>query len=99
MVLKRLDERSYEIETRSGTFRRSRIDLRKTPELLPEPLQTPNEIEEDENTPPSAPSPPSAVRQSSDAVPETQPGWQGPGQLRRSAWTTVRPSYLEDYIA
>ncbi len=57
VVLRRLDERSYEIETPSGTFRRNRIDLRKTPEKPPEPLQTPNEIEEDENTPPSAPSP------------------------------------------
>ncbi len=111
VVLKWLDEISYEIETRSGTFRRDRIDLRKTPEIPHEPLQTPNEIEEDDNTPPSAPSAPSApstpstpsapspVRQSSDAVSELQPGWQGPGQLRRSAWTIVRPSYLEDYIA
>ena len=42
VVLRRLDERSYKIETPSGTFRRNRIDLRKTQEIPPEPSQTPN---------------------------------------------------------
>jgi hypothetical protein len=47
MVTKRLDERSYEVETRKGTYRRNRVHLRKTKEdspaiNKPEPYETPS---------------------------------------------------------
>ncbi len=61
--------------TQEHSFQTNRIDLRKTLEIPPEPLQTPYEIEEGEIKPPSAPSP---VRQSCQAVPETQPDWHVP---------------------
>ena len=36
IVNKRLDERSYEVETNSGTYRRNRVHLRKSNEKPPE---------------------------------------------------------------
>ena len=46
VVHKRLDEQSYEIETPSGTFRKNRIDMRKTSETPPELFQAPNHTSE-----------------------------------------------------
>ena len=43
MVNRRLDERSYEVETNSGTYRRSRIHLRKSNETPPRIRQRPDQ--------------------------------------------------------
>ena len=36
MVIRRLDERLYEVETSHGTLRRNRVQLRKTGEVAPD---------------------------------------------------------------
>ena len=40
-VVRRYDERSYEVETNTGNYRRNRVDLRKSVELTPESIDTP----------------------------------------------------------
>ena len=114
VVLKKLDERSYEIETPSGTSEEIVLTSGKPQRYHLSHCKHPMRLRRMRTHHPQHP------HQSSDAVPETQPGWQGPGQqsgnlvprvfrsprantlgtrlLRRSARTTVRPSYLEDYI-
>ena len=92
VVRKRFDERSYEIETPSGTFRRSRIDLRKTSETQPE-KQALNHTSE--SAPPLSPSP---VSPPVDSSPEIPPVPQEPLKLRRSTRATVQPRYLKNYV-
>ena len=93
VVHKRLDEQSYEIETPSGTFRRNRIDMRKTSETPPELFQAPNHTSE--SAPSSSPSP---VSPPFDSPPEIPPVPQEPLKLRRSTRATVQLRYLKDYV-
>ena len=56
MVTKRLDERSYEVETQAGTYGRDRADLKE--QSLPRPLEqnaTPAVTPDKERTSPSTP--------------------------------------------
>ena len=47
IVNKRLDERSYEVETNSGTYRRNRAHLRKSNEKPPDIHQRPDQPSDD----------------------------------------------------
>ena len=47
IVNKRLDERSYEVETNSGTYRRNRVHLRKSNEKPPDIHQRPDQPSDD----------------------------------------------------
>ena len=50
VVNRRLDERSYEVETNSGTYRRNRIHLRKSNETPPGIRQRPDQASDDRTT-------------------------------------------------
>ena len=50
IVNKRLDERSYEVETNSGTYRRNRVHLRKSNEKPPDIHQRPDQPSDDRTT-------------------------------------------------
>ena len=50
VVNRRLDERSYEVETNSGTYRRNRIHLRKSNETPPGIRQRPDKASDDRTT-------------------------------------------------
>ena len=47
IVNKRLDERSYEVETNSGTYRRNRVHLRKSNEKPPDVHQRQGQLRDD----------------------------------------------------
>ena len=47
IVNKRLDERSYEVETNSGTYRRNRVHLRKSNEKPPDIHERPDQPSDD----------------------------------------------------
>lgn len=66
MVNKRLDERSYEVETQAGTHRRNRVDLKE--QSLPRSLEqnpTPAVTLDKEKIPPSTPPGTPAANQTS----------------------------------
>lgn len=66
MVTKRLDERSYEVETQDGTHRRNRVDLKK--KSLPTPLEQNPTLAvtlDKEKIPPSTPPGTPAAKQTS----------------------------------
>ena len=70
VVLKRLDERTYEIKTQSGSFRRNGIDLKKAVDLPPQQsvlildTYTPSHESTTEQPPPEPTSPSSeSIRQ------------------------------------
>ena len=50
IVNRRLDERSYEVETNSGIYRRNRIQLRKSNETAPGIRQRPDQPSDDRTT-------------------------------------------------
>ena len=50
IVNKRLDERAYEVETNSGTYRRNRVHLRKSNEKPPDIHQRPDQPSDDRTT-------------------------------------------------
>ena len=50
VINRRLDERSYEVETNSGTYRRNRIHLRKSNETPPGIRQRPDQASDDRTT-------------------------------------------------
>ena len=50
VVNRRLDERSCEVETNSGTYRRNRIHLRKSNETPPGIRQRPDQASDDRTT-------------------------------------------------
>ena len=74
VVLKKLDERSYEIETPSGTSEEIVLTSGKPQRYHLSHCKHPMRLRRMRTHHPQHP------HQSSDAVPETQPGWQGPGQ-------------------
>ena len=85
IVSSRLDERSYEVKTNKGSYRRNRVDLKKTREQ-PESLMTDTtqtEIAELDGSP--------DMTQNGQAK-EPETSRQRPTRIRRE------PSYLNDYI-
>lgn len=111
-VLKRLDERSYEVETPSGVYRRNRMHLRRTEE----PTSTPDLVK----PPPDvcvSPKPASALPKhvsrtpkdtpvnspvkvaKPDVVTETVMKEATPTNIPRPKRLVKKPSYLGDYVS
>ncbi|XP_011664712.2 uncharacterized protein K02A2.6-like [Strongylocentrotus purpuratus] len=97
IVKRRLDERSYVVETPSGIYRRNRVHLRQTPENPPDETTTSsNETAEiqhanDHNATPdeteARPAPQASQSNDIELAPKT-----------RSGRTVKRPNYLKDYV-
>ena len=91
-VVKRHDERSYEIETELGSYRRNRVDLR-----LCQPQQQPAEsIQTDSEQPPAAPEPTAATTPSPEPTASNERPTATPVPQRPKR-TTREPAYLKDY--
>ena len=114
MVTKRLDERSYEVETTSGTLRRNRVHLKKTSEppvtanqIAENYLMTPTDASEpcESGVPASKQQPVqhSQPLQQPDTTQGSTPQLPATGQgttpkLRRSSRATKTPVRLKDYV-
>lgn len=111
IVTKRLDERSYEVETTSGTLRRNRVHLKKTSESPPVTeaenyLMTPTATEPSESCAPTSkqqpvqqsqpPQRPATAQESTPPLPAS--GQEATPELRRSSRATKTPTHLKDYV-
>ena len=100
VVRRRLDERSYEVETSHGTLRRNRVQLRKTDEVAPDIEQNltmvdPGHLED------QASSSKEMIGKEARAEVVCSPAAEdntGVRPLRRSGRTRKQPSYLQDYM-
>jgi hypothetical protein len=96
-VTKRLDERSYEVTTPSGIYRRNRVHLKKTSEPSPvhEKVDTPDRsipesmCESQNVVPPIVKTP---VKQSPTVHASVTP-------VRKPHRDVKKPKYLNDYVA
>ena len=101
-VTKRHDERSYEVETEKGTYRRSRADPREQPTPQRSLQQTPSVKQTPEQTPSDTPLKDQGMIQAeANSTPETA----GPKQqttpvsvAQHPNRTTREPAYLRDYV-
>ena len=93
-VTNRLDERSYEVETQVGTYRRNRADLKEQP--LPKPLKqtsAPAVTLDKEKTRPNTTPEKSAANQTPSEQ-QTTPAHV----TQRPKRKTKEPHYLKDYV-
>ena len=93
IVTSRLDERSYNVETPNGTYRRNRVHLRRTPEappcvVAPEP---PTPSVTDNNDPVVQTS---VNRLSNNDIVQDSPT----STARRSGRTTSKPEWMKDFV-
>ena len=109
-VTKRYDERSYEIETDLGIYRRNRVDLKRTSEV---PTNTPknSKVNHQECVQPHAtseapnkrPNKPTVVEapKMTDRIgpPHPDPDSPKPKASMRPRRMTREPSYLKDYVS
>ena len=94
MVTKRLDERSYEVETQAGTYRWNRVDLKEQslPRALeqnPKPAVT---LDKEKTTPSTPPGTPAANQLPREQKTTPAPVSQCPKR------NTKEPEYLKDYV-
>ena len=93
-VTKRLDERSYEVDTQAGAYRRNRADIKEQP--LPKPLEqtsAPAVTLDQERTPPNwPPEKPAANQTLSEQQTTPAPVAQRPKR------NIKEPDYLKDYM-
>lgn len=89
VVTRRLDERSYDVETDTGSYRRNRIDLKETKETANVP------VNENVDTPPPEINIPTATQ--APVVPNILTEEPPSPPLRRSLRSTREPAYLKDY--
>jgi predicted Fe-S protein YdhL (DUF1289 family) len=94
-VSKRLDERSYMVETETGTYRRNRADLNKTA-TVKEPqikIDLSNEVPTDpQNDDSTSETVGEELTSSNNAISS------GQGPTPRTKRTTREPAYLKDYV-
>ena len=101
VVSERLDERSYTVETPSGTFRRNRIDLKRTNEPPPETANAHN-AESSHSSPDTTLNSPT-LQASDIPVPTSAPTNdvistpKSSHQLRRSRRRITAPEHFKDY--
>lgn len=110
VVNRRLDDRSYEVETPEGTYRRNRVHLRKTGETSPDTgPETSNVMDsmaeetvgrenpiviETNNTPKGSTTP----RKSRIPVFADKPASPSPPPVRRSGRVTRQPEHFKDFV-
>ena len=97
-MTKRHDERSYEVETESGTYRRNRVDPKKQPtpsrplEQMPSP---PPPTQNKDKIPAKANRPP----ETSDASQQLNEQQTPPAAVSQHPKRTVKkPAYLKDFM-
>ena len=94
MVTKRLDERSYEVETQAGIYQRNRVDLKE--QSLPRPLEQNPTLavtpDKEKTSPSMPPETPAANQPPSEQKTTLSPVSQRPKR------NTKEPEYLKDYV-
>ena len=99
IVHQRLDDRSYEIETPRGLYRRNRVHLRKTseqPPLIPPQILDYDQLDEPQHF---TTQDPVSKHVSSPPVPVSTEPVETPPEVRRSTRLRKLPTYLKDYVA
>lgn len=101
-VTKRHDERSYEVETEKGTYRRNKADLQEQPTPQRSLQQTPSVKQTPEQTPSDTPlKDQGTIQAEANSTPETAGPKQQttPVSVPQHPNRTIRePAYLRDYV-
>jgi len=102
VVTSRLDERSYNVQTPNGTYRRNRAHIRKTPEVPPDVLPCHISPSGTPEVQPRPNMPQSTVTGTPQHTMQTSPRGNAPQQVanteRRSGRTTSRPGWMKDFV-
>ena len=92
LVKKRLDERSYEIEANDTTYRRNRVDIKKTTESI-----APPECGDLSTTPPEAPTADEPIGDPAPSCSTPEPG-PTPALAERPKRITREPARFKDFV-
>ena len=92
LVKKRLDERSYEIEANDTTYRRNRVDIKKTTESI-----APPECGDLSTTPPEAPTADEPMGDPAPSCSTPEPG-PTPALAERPKRITREPARFKDFV-